>query len=57
MKSVIALFLMLLLTAVSATALAMPCANGQRVTDDTHDSPHLMRLFVAQVDAGQAQDC
>jgi hypothetical protein len=55
MKSVLFIFLTFMLGAVSATALAMPCAQAQRNTGEVHDSQHVMRLFVAQIEAQQLQ--
>ncbi|MDB5983035.1 MAG: hypothetical protein JWQ69_4050 [Pseudomonas sp.] len=51
MKSILFIFFTFLLGAISASALAMPCAQTPRNNGDVHDSQHLMRLFVAQLDA------
>lgn len=55
MKSVLFIFFTFMLGAISASALAMPCAQTPRSTGDVHDSQHLMRLFVTQVDAAHLQ--
>jgi hypothetical protein len=55
MKSILFIFFTFMLGAISASALAMPCAQAQRNNGDVHDSQHLMRLFVAQMDAQQLQ--
>ncbi|MDB6146055.1 MAG: hypothetical protein JWP80_5099 [Pseudomonas sp.] len=54
MKSVVFIFLTFMLGAISATALAMPCAQAHRYAGDVHDSQHVMRLFVAQVGTEQS---
>jgi hypothetical protein len=48
MKTFIALLVTLILAAVSATALAMPCGRTVKSTSEALDSQHLMRLHVAQ---------
>lgn len=48
MKSLIAFVVTLLLVAISATALAMPCSSKVRSTDEALDAQHAIRLHVAQ---------
>jgi hypothetical protein len=48
MKTLIALLVTLMLAAVSASALAMPCGNSSKSSSEALDSQHLMRLHVAQ---------
>ena len=48
MKTFIALLVTLILAAVSATALAMPCGKAVKSSSEALDSQHLMRLHVAQ---------
>jgi len=48
MKTIIALLVTLILAAVSASALAMPCGNASKLSNEALDSQHLMRLNVAQ---------
>lgn len=55
MKSILFIFFTFMLGAISASALAMPCAQTPRNNGDVHDSQHLMRLFVTQMDAAQLQ--
>ncbi|WP_285424891.1 MULTISPECIES: hypothetical protein [unclassified Pseudomonas] len=52
MKTIIALFITLMLAAVSATALAMPCGQVTRSSTEALDSQHLMRLHVAEQTPG-----
>ncbi|RAU45453.1 MULTISPECIES: hypothetical protein [unclassified Pseudomonas] len=47
MKTLIALLFVSVLAAISASALAMPCANKVRSSDETLDSRHLQRLHIA----------
>lgn len=49
MKSILFIFLTFLLGAISASALAMPCAQEHHNVGEVHDSQHLIRLFVTQV--------
>ncbi|MFK3796958.1 MULTISPECIES: hypothetical protein [unclassified Pseudomonas] len=48
MKTLIAFLITLVLAAISASALAMPCGQKTRSTDEAQDSQHLMRLHVAR---------
>jgi hypothetical protein len=48
MKTFIALLVTLILAAVSASALAMPCGKAGRTSGEALDTQHLMRLQVAQ---------
>ena len=48
MKTFIALMVTLILAAVSATALAMPCGSAAKSSSEALDTQHLMRLHVAQ---------
>jgi hypothetical protein len=55
MKSILFIFFTFMLGAISASALAMPCAQAHRNSGDVHDSQHLMQLFVAQIEAQRLQ--
>lgn len=48
MKTIIALLVTLMLAAVSASALAMPCGKASKSCSEALDSQHLIRLHVAQ---------
>ncbi|MFJ3486172.1 hypothetical protein ACIPL1_22640 [Pseudomonas sp. NPDC090202] len=48
MKSLIAFVVTLLLVAISATALAMPCSAKTRSTGEAMDAQQMIRLHVAQ---------
>jgi ABC-type phosphate/phosphonate transport system substrate-binding protein len=48
MKTIVALFVTLILAAVSASALAMPCGQATKSSSEALDSQHLMRLHVAE---------
>lgn len=55
MKSILFIFFTFMLGAISASALAMPCTQTPRNSGDVHDSQHLTRLFVTQMDAAHLQ--
>ncbi|HEY0287369.1 MAG TPA: hypothetical protein VGC62_10220 [Pseudomonas sp.] len=48
MKTTIAFIVTLMLAAISASALAMPCSQNSRTTEEARDSQHQIRLHVAQ---------
>jgi hypothetical protein len=48
MKTLIALLMTLMLAAVSATALAMPCGKVGKSSSEALDSQHLTPLHIAQ---------
>ena len=48
MKTLIAFVVTLMLAAVSASALAMPCGKASKSSGEALDSQHLMPLHVAQ---------
>jgi hypothetical protein len=55
MKSILFIFFTFMLGAISASALAMPCSQDHRSPGDVHDSQHLTRLFVTQMNAEHLQ--